>query len=65
MNILKYPLHLKSEAMVPQVGLEPTRLATTDFESAASTNFATGALALNGVCANTIHTKLATYNVIE
>lgn len=29
--------------MVPQAGLEPARLSTTDFESAASTNFATGA----------------------
>lgn len=29
--------------MVPRVGLEPTRLATMDFESTASTNSATPA----------------------
>ncbi len=29
--------------MVPGVGLEPTRIATADFESAASTNSATRA----------------------
>lgn len=31
--------------MVPGVGLEPTRIATADFESAASTDFATRATA--------------------
>jgi hypothetical protein len=31
--------------MVPGVGLEPTRLSTADFESAASTDFATRATA--------------------
>ncbi len=31
--------------MVPGVGLEPTRIATADFESAASTDFATRAAA--------------------
>ena len=30
--------------VVPRAGLEPARLSTTDFESAASTNSATGAL---------------------
>lgn len=30
--------------MVPEVGLEPTRLSTTDFESVASTNLATRAV---------------------
>jgi hypothetical protein len=29
--------------MVPLVGLEPTRVSPLDFESSASTNFATGA----------------------
>ncbi len=34
-----------NSGMVPGVGLEPTRLATADFESAASTDFATRATA--------------------
>lgn len=29
---------------MPKVGLEPTRISTVDFESTASTNFATSAL---------------------
>jgi hypothetical protein len=29
--------------MVPLVGVEPTRVSPLDFESSASTNFATGA----------------------
>lgn len=32
------------ESVVPGVGLEPTHLAAGDFESPASTNFATRAL---------------------
>ena len=32
------------ESVVPGVGLEPTHLAAGDFESPASTNFATSAL---------------------
>lgn len=32
------------ELMVPKAGLEPARISTVDFESTASTDFATSAL---------------------
>lgn len=38
-----YVLRMIWREMVPLVGLEPTRVSPLDFESSASTNFATGA----------------------
>lgn len=35
---------LKEVLMVPKAGLEPARISTVDFESTASTDFATSAL---------------------
>ncbi len=40
---IRSPELVVGRSMVPGVGLEPTRIATADFESAASTNSATRA----------------------
>lgn len=37
------------KALVPLAGIEPALLAELDFESSASTNSATGAIAVTGV----------------
>lgn len=39
--------------MVPKAGLEPARISTVDFESTASTDFATSALQV--VCGKRVH----------
>ena len=39
--------------MVPKAGIEPARLAAVDFESTASTDFATSALQV--VCGKRVH----------
>lgn len=37
-------LNFLHQSMVPKAGLEPARISTVDFESTASTDFATSAL---------------------
>lgn len=47
------PLTSIDVPMVPKAGLEPARISTVDFESTASTDFATSALQV--VCGKRVH----------